>query len=623
MSLLALVHFLSFLCYLGMIGFVLYKNPRALINRICVLLLLCFVIWSFSLIFLSDAAFSKDTVRLAIYIGSIGWLSFATFAFLFILVFVKKDKILKKKNKVIYFILFLPVLLFYQKEWAGLLQSDFIRQPYGWTYIWSASIWPRLFYTYYSLLMSFSVYLSFSFRRKCRLRQRKQTNAIIVTTLISLVLGSISNVILQELRIYSLPPLADVFSLIFVAGFVYAITKHGFMAISPETAADNILATMGDSLMLIDPDNKIVNANKATFDLLGYKKEDLIGESISALFPEDEYAQRIKELTEKGTIRDYNTVYRSVSGSQIPVSLFMSLLKDKYGELAGIVCVAKDMRDIRRLMQKEKDLAAATAAAEVEKKRSAELEKAYADLRNAQIQLVQSAKMAGIGQLSAGVAHEINNPLGGILGYAQFILSKLAKPDFNIEDFKTCREYLNHIERESQRCKKIVENLLTFSRKSPEEFQPLVIKTIMKNTLSMVRHSLESQNIKISVEYAADIPEVKGNANQLQQVFTNFIINAKQAMPQGGQLNIRALKAIGQDGKENLQIIFQDTGCGIAKENLERIFEPFFTTKGDWKSIGLGLSICYQIIEQHKGRIIVESEVGKGTTFTLILPGGV
>ncbi|MDD5236385.1 MAG: ATP-binding protein [Candidatus Omnitrophica bacterium] len=616
---LALVHFLSFLCYLFMIAFVLYKNPKALLNRICALLLLCFVIWSFGIIFLSNGALPKNTVRFIIYATSIGWFSFAGFALLFILGFTKKEKLLK--SKLTYVLIFLPVLVFYYKEWMGLLQADFIKQPYGWTYVWAENAWPPIFYVYYSVVMLSGLFTTFIFSRGTgRKRERKQANAILVTTFISLVLGSVSNVILQEMHIYRFPPLADVFCLIFVGGFIYAITRYGFMAINPATAAENILATMDDVLLLIDTDNKIVNANQAASDLLGYEKKELIGKAVDGIFSQGEYTKRLDELKQKVIIKDYDALYHTKSGSTIPVSLFMSLLKDKYNELAGIVCIARDMRDIKRLMEKEKDLAAATAAAEVEKKRSAELEKAYTELSSAQAQLVQSAKMAGLGQLSAGVAHEINNPLGGILGYAQFILSKIERPDFTLDSFKTCKEYLGHIERESQRCKKIVENLLNFSRKSPDVFQPVDLKVTMENTLSIIRHSLETKNIKVTTDYDGAVPLIQGNANQLQQVFTNMIINAQHAMQQGGELNIYVKPA--QDGdRKMVHAIFKDTGCGIPKENLERIFEPFFTTKGgDWKSVGLGLSICYQIIEQHKGKIIVDSEVGKGTTFTIALP---
>jgi len=242
-------------------------------------------------------------------------------------------------------------------------------------------------------------------------------------------------------------------------------------------------------------------------------------------------------------------------------------------------------------------------------------------LKEAQVQVVQSAKMAAIGQLAAGVAHEINNPLGGILGYAQLSLTKLQKLNFGPEELKTFQEYqeyLKHIERESQRCKQIVENLLTFSRRASEPFQPQDVKSVMENTLSLLRYSLEKQNIKLNTEYASNLALVMGNANQLQQVFTNIIINAQHAMPEGGKLNI----SIGtqEEEKKNIRISFQDTGCGIPKENLERIFEPFFTTKQKWQSIGLGLSICYQIIQQHNGEILVSSEIDKGSIFTVVLP---
>lgn len=239
------------------------------------------------------------------------------------------------------------------------------------------------------------------------------------------------------------------------------------------------------------------------------------------------------------------------------------------------------------------------------------------ELKEAQVKLIQSAKMAAIGQLGAGAAHELNNPIGGILGYAQFLLQKLEKPAFDAKDFEKFKDYVGYIKRESERCKAIVENLLTFSRKPSEAFEPINIKEVLENFLLLVRNQLEIKNIKLSTEYASGLPLVSGNANQLQQVFTNIVINAQQAMPDGGSLRIRT--SLGDNGSK-VQIEFSDTGCGMPPENLEHIFEAFFTTKKDWKSVGLGLSISYQIIKEHKGDIQVESKVGKGATFRVILP---
>lgn len=247
------------------------------------------------------------------------------------------------------------------------------------------------------------------------------------------------------------------------------------------------------------------------------------------------------------------------------------------------------------------------------------IEERTKQLKETQAQMLQSAKMAAVGQLSAGVAHEINNPLSGILGYAQFILSKLESPDISLEEFKACREFVKHIEREAQRCKKIVGNLLTFSRSSNQAYEPQDIKSILETTLSLLRSSLKLNNIEVTTEYAPQLPSVIGDANQLQQVFTNIIINSQQAMNDGGHLNI-CVKVVKEGKKENTEISFQDTGFGIHEENIERIFDPFFTTKEEQKSIGLGLSICYQIIQQHNGQIFISSEVGKGTTFKVLLP---
>lgn len=240
-------------------------------------------------------------------------------------------------------------------------------------------------------------------------------------------------------------------------------------------------------------------------------------------------------------------------------------------------------------------------------------------LKQTEAQLLQAAKISALGQLGAGVAHELNNPVGGILGYAQFILQKFNKSAISPKDFKLCRQYVEYIEREAKRCKGIVENLLKFSRKPQVGFEPLDVKQALEETLSIVRHQLKSQEIEVVTDYQPELPRISGNLNQLQQVFTNVIINAQHAMPKGGKLYI-SVGTRKEDANKYLVVSFKDTGCGIPKKNLEKIFEPFFTTKQDWKSIGIGLSIIYQIITEHKGTVKVESEEGVGTTVTIALP---
>jgi len=245
-------------------------------------------------------------------------------------------------------------------------------------------------------------------------------------------------------------------------------------------------------------------------------------------------------------------------------------------------------------------------------------------LRDAQTQLIQSAKMAAVGQLGAGVAHELNNPIAGILGYAQFTLEKCKRPNFGIDDFKTCQRYIEYIKGEATRCKGIVENLLRFSRRPiSAKPEPLGIATAIKNILSICGHQLELKNIKVITDLKPDLARVMGIGDQLQQVFTNLILNTLQAMPEeGGELKITAENIIDKETQrpKQIRIEFADTGCGIPEENLPHIFEPFFTTREKEKGTGLGLSVSYQIIQDHKGTISVKSQVDKGAIFTIILP---
>jgi two-component system NtrC family sensor kinase len=246
-------------------------------------------------------------------------------------------------------------------------------------------------------------------------------------------------------------------------------------------------------------------------------------------------------------------------------------------------------------------------------------------LEEAQAQLTQSEKMNAIGQLSAGVAHELNNPLGGILGYAQFALEKLRKGNVinpDSPDAKNFVRYLSDIETQARRCKTIVQNLLRFARTShTAEFEPVDINKAIEETRTFVEHQLNMHQIHLITDLDEHLPIVYGNISQLQQVFTNLIINAMHASPTDSSITIRTRHSqpVGEFvGTVEMQFI--DQGCGIPAENMKKIFEPFFTTKEVGKGTGLGLSVSYGIIREHGGEIRVHSTVGVGTTFTIVLP---
>jgi two-component system NtrC family sensor kinase len=230
------------------------------------------------------------------------------------------------------------------------------------------------------------------------------------------------------------------------------------------------------------------------------------------------------------------------------------------------------------------------------------------ELQAARDQLVQSEKLAAIGELAAGVAHEINNPIGVILGFAQVLLRRTSEESPIYKPLST-------IEREGLRCKRIVQDLLDFARQSKAAPRRLNVNGVLEATCTLMLHQRNADKVQLIQEYADDLPEVIADENQLQQVFFNLMLNAYQAMPEGGQLHLAS-----QAMDDEVHVVFADTGQGISEENLKRIFDPFFTTKEVGQGTGLGLSISYGIIEQHGGTIEVESTPGTGAKFIVKLP---
>jgi two-component system NtrC family sensor kinase len=223
-------------------------------------------------------------------------------------------------------------------------------------------------------------------------------------------------------------------------------------------------------------------------------------------------------------------------------------------------------------------------------------------------QIGQSEKLASVGRMAAGIAHEINNPLTGLLTFEH-----LLKDEEGIS--QKGREYLDIMYKETSRMREIVMGLLNFSRESPAEMKLLDVNGIVRQWLTILRSQKEFENITIEEQLAEELPGVRGDANQLQQVLVNLSLNACEAMPGGGTLTIATRRE-----EETVLVSIADTGCGISEEHLEMIFDPFFTTKPVGKGTGLGLSVSYGIVRQHGGIMQVRSQEGQGTTFTFTLP---
>jgi two-component system NtrC family sensor kinase len=231
------------------------------------------------------------------------------------------------------------------------------------------------------------------------------------------------------------------------------------------------------------------------------------------------------------------------------------------------------------------------------------------ELQQVQDQLVRAGKMAALGELAAGVAHEINNPLTGVLTFSSLMLKK-------VDENHPWKKDLENIVQQTTRCRNIVKGLLDFARQRKPDKKTWDIHALIDNTLTLVEKQAPFQNIKIEKQFKPVIPMLFVDGDQIQQVFMNILLNAADAMSgNGGTLTIKT------DLKNGVaEVSFTDTGGGIAKEHLSKLFDPFFTTKETGKGTGLGLAISYGIIQSHGGDIGVESEVGKGSTFRIKLP---
>jgi two-component system NtrC family sensor kinase len=232
------------------------------------------------------------------------------------------------------------------------------------------------------------------------------------------------------------------------------------------------------------------------------------------------------------------------------------------------------------------------------------------ELKKREEQLIQSRKLAAIGNLTAGIAHELNNPLNNISLTTEALIS-----EFDEWDKQTKLKMLQDIFSQVERASNTVANLLDFTHRDQEKFEQVNLKKVLERTIRLISNELKLSTVRLEMDCDNNLPPIMGNQDNLQQVFLNLFLNALQAMPDGGTLAVRAYAE-----QESLKVIVRDSGVGIPKEHINSIFDPFFTTKEIGKGTGLGLSVSYGIIRKHKGTISVESEVGRGTVFTIDLP---
>ncbi|MFP4225645.1 MAG: two-component system sensor histidine kinase NtrB [Desulfobacterales bacterium] len=351
----------------------------------------------------------------------------------------------------------------------------------------------------------------------------------------------------------------------------------------------NLLNSAVDAVIAADTKGRILIFNEAAEQITGYTKEEAMNEiTIRDVYPGDGAREVMRMLLSEeyggvGKLKSYHINGQHKNGEIIPISLNASIVYDANGEQVATIGFFHDRRDEIR-MQKE--------------------------LEKTQVQLLQAEKMASLGKMAAGVAHQLNNPLSGIILYTKLVMEEYDLPPEAMEDLKRVLD-------DSERAKETVKELLEFARQTSQEMQPQDINEIVSRTIFLLENQSIFHNIKIEESLAENLPLVSGDVQQLNHVIMNIVLNAADAMEGSGILSIRTRYSA---QNQTVRVSIADTGPGIPEDVLPHIFEPFYTTKDQGKGTGLGLSMVYGILESHGGKIWAESEVGKGATFHIELP---
>jgi two-component system, NtrC family, sensor kinase len=343
---------------------------------------------------------------------------------------------------------------------------------------------------------------------------------------------------------------------------------------------ESIIESINVGLLAVDLDGRVTRLNPALEHILDLRRDAAVGKRVEDLFSED-FADTLWQVLGKDgwrlkEIRNIYKLHTATRGNRpLVLNIALAPLRDGQGQTGALVV----LEDVTTRISLEE-------------------------------QLQQREKLSSIGLLAAGVAHEVNTPLTGVSSYTQMLLGML-----NENDPK--RALLQKVRTQAERATNIVNNLLNFSRTgSATEFAEIDIARVLDDTLQLLEPQLRRSQIEIVRSYVPNAPEAYGNAGKLQQVFTNLILNARDAIPDGGRITIST--SSDEDGFIAAEI--SDTGIGIAPENVAKIYDPFYTTKGVGRGTGLGLAVSYGIVQEHAGRISVDSTPGRGTTFRITLP---
>jgi len=367
------------------------------------------------------------------------------------------------------------------------------------------------------------------------------------------------------------PSINSITTCLFSLIIAYAIWRYRLFQLNPAMAAENIIAAMPDPLILAGADGGIVRVNEAFVEGTGYTQEEVSGKQLGEMFLDRDSAERIfAEFGQTNEIKGYETVFVNKSGEKRDVLMSVSVVRDKNSEELGFACVVHDITESKKMAAK----------------------------------LVISERFASIGQVAGMVGHDLRNPLSSISAATYYL-----KNHYSEKMDETGREMIAAIEKSVNYSKNMVEELLDYSREIKLEREATTPRRLIDNAFLMVN---VPPQIRV-VDECNDIPKLDLDVAKVSRVFVNLITNAIDAMPDGGTLTVKV-----KTTPQEVEFEIADTGVGIPAESMDKLWVPLFTTKS--KGMGLGLPICKRIVEAHHGRIQVESEQGKGTTFKVTFP---
>jgi PAS domain S-box-containing protein len=377
---------------------------------------------------------------------------------------------------------------------------------------------------------------------------------------------------------------------------------------------ETILNGIDDFILVITPDMEILEANESFLNKMGYAPKDVIGKKCHQVYYKIDFpCENGKRdcplrsvIRNKGPVRQIQTrILPDGQTRYFEVNLYP--IWEKGGKVSKFIHISRDITQHKREEE------------EITRRLEQMVEERTRELKETHKKLLHQDKMASLGKLAASVVHEINNPIAGILNLIVLMKRIVEEDSIGSRAIDQFNQYLTLMETETRRTSRIVSNLLAFSRQSKIELKRISLNRLIEQTLFLNSNLLKIAGVKVGTNLDANLPDLVGSEDQLQQVFMNLVSNAAEAVEAagGGRLNIETAYALGED---TVEVDFRDNGIGIPEENMSKLFEPFFTTKKKGKGVGLGLSVAYGIIQEHGGSIYVKSKVGEGTTFHIKFP---